>query len=128
MRKSGASPSTSNRQAGQWVFRLGWMEELLQVVNHLFARVSVGPQESVVVPNGVQALPYLFLCQPSPLVLVGKVLDCSFLTPDVALHFSSRPPLGVDFFCSNGDQVVSEHIHSIVLFKDRIHSLDGLYA
>ena len=62
--------STPNSETTLRVLGLGGVEVVFEVLDHAIARVSVDPQESVVIPDTVEALSELFLREsPSGAVL-----------------------------------------------------------
>jgi len=59
--KSRAMLATPYRQAVLDVFRLCWMEVFFQVHDYLFARITIRPQERMIIANAVYTLTNLFL-------------------------------------------------------------------
>ena len=51
-----AIPSASNSETALGVLDLGRVEVMLEVLYHAVARISIDPQESVVVPDTIEAL------------------------------------------------------------------------
>jgi hypothetical protein len=56
--------STPNSETTFRVLGLGGVEVVFEVLDHAIARVSVDPQEGVVIPDTVEALSELFLREP----------------------------------------------------------------
>lgn len=75
MCKPRTAPPTANRQAVLRILRLGRVEVFLQILNHAFTRIAVGAEESVIIANGVQALPYLLLRKSTSLILGRQLLN-----------------------------------------------------
>ena len=123
MTKPRAVPSTPNSKTTLWVLECGGIEIVFEILDHAVARISVDPQESVIISNAVETLSELFLRKPSGRVFRGKCLYCLLLVLDVSLDVPPRTPFRVDFLRCNGDEIVSEDIRNFVLLK---HVIDGL--
>lgn len=84
--KPSAVPSTPDSETALRVLGLGRMEIMFEVLDHTIARISVYPQEGVVISNTIKTLSQLFLCEPSPRVFRGKHLYGLLLALDVTLN------------------------------------------
>ena len=96
------------RQTRLLVARMRRMEVLLQIRNHPIARISVRPQERVIVADAVQALADLLLRERAAVVLAREGLDGAFFRLDVPLDLAPRAAFGVDLLGGDGDEVVAE--------------------
>ena len=89
---------------------------MFEVLDHAVARISVDPQESVVVPDTIQALSQLFLREPSSRIFRGKSLYGFLLALDVPLDIPPRTPFRDNLLRGNGNEIVSEDVRRLVLF------------
>jgi len=76
---------------------------MFEVLDHTVARISVDPQESVVVPDTIETLSQLFLREPSSRIFRGKSLDGFLLALDVALDVPPRTPFRVNLLRGSGN-------------------------
>lgn len=88
MAKPRSIPSAPNSKATLWVWGLGGMEVVFEVLDHTIARIPINPQEGVVIPNTIEALSELFLWEPSHRIFRGKGFYRPLLALDVALDVS----------------------------------------
>ena len=120
--------ATPNSQTALPILCLSSMEVLLQVSNHLIARIPIRPQESMVVTNTVKALADLLLAEILALVLRSKRLYRTLLRFDLLLDVASRAAFGVDLLGRDRDEVVPEEVDGVVRLEDAVDALDGLDA
>ena len=104
------------RQTRLLVAGMRRMEVLLQIRNHPIARISVRPQERVIVADAVQALADLLLRERAAVVLAREGLDGAFFRLDVPLDLAPCAALGVDLLGGHGDEVVAEELERVVFF------------
>lgn len=114
--KPSAVLSAPDSKAALGILGLGGMEIMFKVLDHAVARISVDSQESVVVPDAIETLSQLFLCEPSSRIFRGKSLDGFLLALDVPLDVPPRTPFRDDLLRGNGNKIVSEDVRSLVLF------------
>ena len=111
MRETRTSTPTPDGKAVRALFvpYLRWVEILLQVSDHAVARVTIRPQERVVVSYAVQRLPHRLLRKfRFPAVLGGERLDRAFFGPDVALDLPPAPLIRDDFLRGCRDEGIAQ--------------------
>lgn len=110
MRQPRAILSTSYCETLLAIFRTGWMEVLVQIRDHAFARIAVGPEECMIVTDGIQALTDVFLWKSFSLKALRKSFDGPFFAFDILLNVSPWSTLRVYFFRGNCDQIIPKQI------------------
>ena len=114
--KSGAVLSTPDSKTALGVLGLGRVEIMFEVLDHTVTRISVDPQESVVVADTIETLSQLFLCQSPSRVFRGESLYGFLLALDVALDIPPRTSFRENLLCGNGNEIIPEDIRGLVFF------------
>jgi hypothetical protein len=70
------------------------MKVLLEVCYHSVARVTITPQERMIIAYAVKALAYVFLVEVVSLVPCSKRFDGAFFGFDVPLNLPTTSPFG----------------------------------
>lgn len=106
------------------------MKVLLQMRNHLLARIPVHSQERMVVTDAVQTLSQIVLRQlPLLGVARGKLLNSAFFGFDLSLDVTTRSTgWREDFEGSCGHELVPEHVEETLRFKSIVDGFHGLHT
>ena len=93
------------------------IEVFLQIPNHLLARVTIDPQERMVIGNTVDALADCLLVESFRTILPRESLNRVFLLLNVPLDFTARSALMIDFTRGRSNKIVTEKTECIILLE-----------
>lgn len=117
--------AASNRQAIFRIFCLRGVKVRFEVTNHAVTRITIRPQEGVVISKAVETLTDLFLVQTLALIARRKRLDRTLLALDILLNLASRSTICVDFLRRNGYKIITKEVQGAVLLQYTVHGSDG---
>lgn len=127
MRETRAATPTPNSKAVCILFvpYLRWVEVLLQVADHAIARVTICPQECVIVSYAVQCLAHHLLRQfRFPAVLCRERLDCAFFCSDLPLDLPPALLLRDDLLRGRSDERVTQQVEHAVFVEEFVNRPD----